>query len=234
MSDPRTTPTRPGALGSFLWLCLALAAGPAAAHKLQVFAFADGARIEGSVYFAGGARAQGATVKIEDGQGRVLALLTPASDGTFGYVAQAPVDHTIVADSGDGHRAEWRVSAAELAAGFPRAASGAALAEAPARPSGPSAPPAQSAAPAASAGAPTSIATPIATPIATGPAPGLDPALESMIERAVARQVRPLREELMAAQDQARLHDILGGIGYILGLTGIALWWRARRSPTAS
>jgi nickel transport protein len=55
-----------------------------------------------------------------------------------------------------------------------------------------------------------------------------------MIERAVARQVRPLREELMAAQDQARLHDILGGIGYILGLTGIALWWRARRSPTAS
>jgi nickel transport protein len=57
----------------------------------------------------------------------------------------------------------------------------------------------------------------------------LDPAVESAIERAVARQIRPLREQLVAAEDRIRLQDILGGIGYIIGLTGLALWWRSRR-----
>jgi nickel transport protein len=55
------------------------------------------------------------------------------------------------------------------------------------------------------------------------------PALESAIERAVARQIRPLREQLVAAEDRIRLQDILGGIGYIMGLTGLALWWASRR-----
>jgi nickel transport protein len=38
-----------------------------------------------------------------------------------------------------------------------------------------------------------------------------------------------LREELIAAQDAYRLQDILGGVGYIFGVAGLALWWRARR-----
>jgi nickel transport protein len=57
----------------------------------------------------------------------------------------------------------------------------------------------------------------------------LDPALEAAIERAVARQIRPLREQLIAAEDRIRLQDILGGIGFIMGLTGLALWLTSRR-----
>ena len=53
--------------------------------------------------------------------------------------------------------------------------------------------------------------------------------LEAKIEQAVARQVRPLREELLAAQGRAGLRDILGGIGYILGLVGLLIWWQSRR-----
>jgi len=57
-----------------------------------------------------------------------------------------------------------------------------------------------------------------------------DPALTAAIERAVERQVRPLRSELAAAQARARLQDVLGGVGYILGFAGLALWWRGRDS----
>ena len=50
------------------------------------------------------------------------------------------------------------------------------------------------------------------------------------LEQAVARAVRPLREELAADAERARLRDLLGGIGYILGIAGLWAWWRARRT----
>jgi nickel transport protein len=53
------------------------------------------------------------------------------------------------------------------------------------------------------------------------------------VERAVARQIRPLREALEAERSRARLHDILGGLGYIAGLAGLALWWRSRKGGPA-
>ncbi|MBK5965704.1 hypothetical protein CCR95_16830, partial [Thiocystis minor] len=72
---------------------------------------------------------------------------------------------------------------------------------------------------------------PVAAPV-SGETHDIDPALIAAIDQAVARQVRPLREQLIAAQDEVRLRDILGGLGYILGLTGLALWWRSRRLDT--
>jgi len=91
---------------------------PALAHKLQVFAFAEGARISGSAYFAGGGAALVARIEVRDGEGGVLAELAPDGEGRFVYTAAAPVDHLILAITSDGHQAEWRVPAAELATGF--------------------------------------------------------------------------------------------------------------------
>lgn len=55
------------------------------------------------------------------------------------------------------------------------------------------------------------------------------PQLAGLIERAVARQIGPLREALQRSEDRAHLSDILGGVGFIFGLAGIALWWRGRQ-----
>lgn len=49
------------------------------------------------------------------------------------------------------------------------------------------------------------------------------------LEQVVARQITPLREEIAAYQAQVRLRDILGGLGYIVGLAGLALWLKGRR-----
>ena len=184
---------------------------PALAHKLQVFAFAEGARISGSAYFAGGGAALVARIEVRDGEGRVLAELAPDGEGRFVYTAAAPVDHLILAITSDGHQAEWRVPAAELATGFGYGGAIAQEAERPHR-----------------RDEPVIVETDASSTSATSVAI-LDPALESAIERAVARQIRPLREQLVAAQDRIRFQDILGGIGYIMGLTGLALWWTSRR-----
>ena len=50
-----------------------------------------------------------------------------------------------------------------------------------------------------------------------------------MIERAVARQIGPVREQLVSYEDKVRWRDVLGGLGYILGITGLALWLRSGR-----
>jgi nickel transport protein len=51
------------------------------------------------------------------------------------------------------------------------------------------------------------------------------------LESIVARQVQPLREQLADFERGVGLRDILGGIGYIVGVLGIIAYVKARRQP---
>lgn len=68
----------------------------------------------------------------------------------------------------------------------------------------------------------------------TSPPPAPDTALlEAQIRQAVRAELLPLREQLATEAERVRLRDVLGGLGYILGLVGLALWWRYRpRRPS--
>lgn len=83
----------------------------------------------------------------------------------------------------------------------------------------------------APADVPTGLAVPAAEAVPEQAALS-SPQLTALIEQAVARQIGPLRESLQRSQERARLSDILGGVGFIFGLAGIALWWRGRREAT--
>lgn len=221
-----------------LWGCvlaMLLAAGPALAHKLNVFAAADGRRIEGEVYFAGGGKAADVPVLVQSAAGETLAELRTGADGSFAYAAEAPMAHTIVAETPDGHRATWRIGAGELASAFPQVT-------APVDRSNRGSEPANSdsgggAGTGADQAGGSDDQPRSPTPVgAADPVPDLavDPALAAAIERAVARQMRPLREEALAAREAVQLRDVLGGLGYILGLAGLGLWWRCRRGRTGA
>ncbi len=49
------------------------------------------------------------------------------------------------------------------------------------------------------------------------------------LEHAIAAQVRPLREQLDALAQQRRWQDVIGGLGYIAGLFGLAMFYFGRR-----
>lgn len=59
--------------------------------------------------------------------------------------------------------------------------------------------------------------------------PAMTGALTSaQLETAIAKAMRPLREEIDQYEAKVRMHDVLGGIGYIFGLFGF--WVLLRRS----
>lgn len=52
------------------------------------------------------------------------------------------------------------------------------------------------------------------------------------IDEAFVRHVGTLRQELAASEERVRLRDIIGGLGYIVGLAGIVLYvWGRKRAP---
>lgn len=176
----------------------------AQAHRLNVFASTDGAVIQGTVYFQGMIPARKAPVTVLDPDGALLAETVADDAGRFAFEATRRVDHRIIADLQDGHRAAFVVPAAQLPPSL----------------SAPSLP-----APAEANDGATATTVAEATPQAEPPGT----AIEAIVEAAVARHVGPLREQIAAYEDKIRWHDVLGGIGYIVGMTGLAFYFLARR-----
>jgi nickel transport protein len=172
---------------------LLLGVAPAFAHKIKLFATAEGMSVSGYAYFSGGTRAQGADIAAHVGERQVFSGKTD-DQGTFRFTATESADHRLTVDSGDGHTAGFTIKAEELgkAAEPPQAAT-------------------------------ETAAAPVAQTITD------DGRLAALVEQAVARQIRPLREQLDAYQESARLRDALGGLGFIIGLGGLAYGLDQRR-----
>lgn len=49
------------------------------------------------------------------------------------------------------------------------------------------------------------------------------------VDAAIARQLTPLREQLDRMESRARLSDIVGGVGMIVGVFGVYAWVASRR-----
>lgn len=105
---------------------LVLAAPPAFAHKLKVFAATEGAAIVGSAYFAGGGKAVGSAGRLLGPDGMVVAEFHTDAEGGFRLPVTQRQDYRVSVDSGDGHVAETTVAAAELPESLPAGANSAA------------------------------------------------------------------------------------------------------------
>jgi nickel transport protein len=187
-------------------ISLALATTPALAHKLRVFAVAEGRVISGYGFFVGGGRANGVLVTLT----RVDApdapqVLSAGSDGAFRFEVTASGVYAVRIDAGDGHVAEARVTVT-LEANAP--------APSPAN---------------ASPALPAATATSASPTLPAGPVCLDEASLRPLLAEAIARELRPLHERLIEAESRIRFTDIAGGLGMIMGLAGVALWTRARR-----
>ncbi len=186
-----------------------LIATPAEAHKLKVFATAEGGVVSGYAYFFGGGRAMETRVTVTDPRGRTLIELRTDAEGTFRFDTKQRQDYRITVDSGDGHVTSTTISAADL----PEPSVMADVADMTLRPK---------------------VAEAAVVPPPAEPEPPMTaPDVATLVEAAIAHQIRPLREQVDAWNDRILVHDVLGGLGYILGLAGLAYGLTARRRTKA-
>lgn len=188
-----------------LALLAMVALGPATAfaHKVNVFADVEEGQIVGKVYFRGGSPAQHVTVTALDPAGRELGKATTDAEGRFRLAARCRCDTKLVADTGDGHGADYLIEAKDLPEDLPAGV------------------PATDATAAPKAAPAERDVTAIVLPD-THPSKGLE------------REIAAFREDLDAFRQETRIRDVLGGIGYILGLSGVAFYLLGRRDKKAN
>jgi nickel transport protein len=176
-------------------VAIVLAAVPAQAHKVSVFAWVEGQTIHTESKFSGGKRVKSGKIEVFNQQGEKLLEGTTDDQGGYAFVKPAGTGAlTVVLTAGMGHTGKWVISGQELGG------------------SGPSPP-----APARSPG-------PVESPAADQmPAT----AFEKVVERVVQRELAPLKARL--ADPAWGFRDIVAGIGYILGLMGLASYVNFRK-----
>lgn len=200
-----------GRIMIFIWV-VALSVFPAAveqafAHKVTVFAWVEGDTVHTESKFSGGRFAKQARIEVYDRTGKKL--LEGRTDDEGGFVFKAPKqeDLRIVLIAGTGHRNEWVVKADEFS-GQVRSTVDAETVQ-PHQPQ----------------------------PLVVTPLPGgIDVSredLQTMIEAALDKKLQPVLHRLYQMDEGPRLTEIVGGMGYILGLVGLGAYIHYRRRSSS-
>lgn len=187
-----------------LLLALGLVLGlahPSLAHKVNVYAYAEGDQVKGEGYFPGGDKAQDSLVELLDGQGKLLGSTHTDSKGEFSLAvpAGAMPPLKVVLKASMGHQGDYTLGWGDRQA----------MDTAPQQPVQPvPAPSPAAAAPAASQGE-----------------------LEQRLGHLLDAKLEPLTAQIakMNADRGVSVHDVVAGLGYILGLMGLAAYLKARR-----
>ncbi|OIO04764.1 MAG: hypothetical protein AUJ49_02305 [Desulfovibrionaceae bacterium CG1_02_65_16] len=219
-------------------LLLALLAAPsqAFAHKVNIFAYVDGANIVADCFFSKKDKVNHGVVSVIDAQtGAVLATGTTDEKGALiipvpPKAVAAAHDLKLLLKAGEGHQGDTVVQASEFAS-LTAAAKAKPTEHAPAKT-------AEKAAPKNKANAPAKAAANAAASVETKAAPAATAIDEAALTRIVTQAVDQTMESKLAPVKRMLLEsseksvsptEVAGGIGYIVGLFGIMAFAASRR-----
>lgn len=221
--DSRFPVLRAALLPVLLLMGALLAPADARAHRVNIFAWPDGDRIVVECGFSRSSPVRGGLVTVHDAaDGRELLQGRTDDQGRFAFAVPDAVRQghglRIAIDAGEGHANDWIMEASEIS-GTAAPATGSGQADAR---------PAAAASPAA-AGTGAVPAPPGAHPGAREQ-PVTAPEVRAIVAEALNTGLAPLRRELAALSAPGPdVRDIVGGLGWIMGLAGIACYALARR-----
>lgn len=193
---------------SVFWsiVCLLIWVSPVQAHKVFIFAWVEGDTIHTESKFSGGKMVKAGRIEVFNSRGDLLLTGTTDDQGGFSFPIPEHDDLKVVLNAGIGHGNDWIVPASEMN---------------PIRQKDRSLP-----ADTPAAGREVSSQAPAETLQAPGTCLDKED-IEAMVARIMDAKLAPLRAQL--ADPAWGLRDILSGIGYILGLMGLAAYIHHRK-----
>jgi len=186
---------------------------PAWAHKVMIFAWVEGDTVYTQSKFSGGKRAKNATVVVYDEEGNQLLEGKTDEKGEFSFKVPERTDLKIVLKASMGHLAEWTIPVEEMTPVFDEVE-----------------------------GSPPEVGlrlspkeATLSTKSKTAEEPPAAVGLsrqeaKALIDESLDRKLAPIVK--MLADQVGRgptVSEVLGGIGYIIGLAGVALYFLSRR-----
>lgn len=183
------------------------ATGTVFAHQVYLFAWVEGDTVYTESYFGGKRKVAGGTIHVYGPSSRELLTGRTDDQGAFSFPVPQRTDLRIVLDASMGHRAEFVLKADELP--------------------GSPAPGADKAAPHKDSWVSDKNATGEVVPGST--AVSVEE-MRCMVESALDQRLKPITRSLARLEHEQGpgLTEILGGVGYILGLMGVYLYGRSR------
>ena len=196
---------------TMLWLLFLPAS--VSAHNVTVFAWVDGDTIHTQSKFSGGKRVKNALILVYDLKDVMLLEGKTDENGMFSFKIPKKTALKIILKASMGHLAVWNLRAEEL---------GEAESKTAVQPTGIKAPLVTDS---GSAGIQKNVDVFESTKISLERRE-----IEEIINASLDKKLRPITEMLADAMNkEPGFTEIMGGIGYILGLVGIALYFANRK-----
>lgn len=183
----------------------------ACAHRLNVFAYSQAHELCVETSFQGGKPARGADVRVMTDEGNVFLTAKSEQDGKVCMALPdgfEPAPLTVIVNAGEGHQNQWKLSKEDF---FIPAESKTAVSTVKLALTNQEIPP-------------KTVSQKIYSQ------EEFDAALKAAREQTETQVIAPLRRQLAAAQQpKITWRDIVGGLGWCLGLGGLFAWITTRR-----
>lgn len=172
------------------------------AHKVSTYAYREGDKVFGECYFVDGSPCKNSKVEVYDSKGRKITETMTDEKGRFSFKTSETGELKIVIPAGEGHRAEYRLEAVEK---------------------------------------PEKKEVKKQEPVKEAQRPQFPQTsinkeeLKQIIDEAMDAKLQGLRGEMMDLRkqmDRVSLRDVIGGIGYILGVWGIIMFLKRKKNAS--
>ena len=191
---------------------------PAYAHKVMIFAWTDGDTVFTQSKFSGGKKVKGQKITVYDPKEKILLEGKTDDKGEFSFNVPERTTLKIVLSAGAGHRAEWTVTKEDIEEMSKE------------KPAKSSLKKSQGKVPVDAISSKTvenRADEKPQVPQPQGPAAGQ---VEQAIEKALDKKLKPVIKMLNESLDRGpTVSEIIGGIGYIIGLMGLGAYFHYRR-----
>lgn len=173
-----------------------LVAEPVYAHKVMIFGWTEGDRVETISKFSGGKRVQNAPVMVYGPDGSLLLSGKTNTKGEFSFSRPAVSKLKLVLEATMGHKTTCEV---ELKDPVSTEETENTMDDA---------------------------GVQVVSEKESGPCSSKE--IEAVVEKTLDRKLGKILQLIQEKEDKQKISDIIGGIGYILGLIGIGLWFKNR------